>query len=152
MNSLTRLLYKLNRLRWRITRPVTLGVRLVLVQDGTVLLIKHTYQPRWYLPGGGVKRHETLEDAARREAHEEVGATLDELSLFGVYSNFYEYKSDHVIVFLCESFTLTETSSIEIEQCQFFELTHLPDDISPGSRHRVEEYVAQVSRPIVAVW
>ena len=76
MNVITRLLHRINRLRWRITKPITVGVRLLLVRERTVLLVKHTYHRRWYLPGGGVCKGETLEDAARREAAEELGATL----------------------------------------------------------------------------
>jgi 8-oxo-dGTP pyrophosphatase MutT (NUDIX family) len=92
-------LYALNRLRWRVSRPITVGVRLILVREGVLVLVKHTYQQHWYLPGGGVGRGESLEQAARREAQEELGARLGTLHLFGAYSNFFEYKSDHVIVF-----------------------------------------------------
>ena len=33
----------------------------------------------WFVPGGGAHRGETIEDAARREVHEEVGAKLGDL-------------------------------------------------------------------------
>ncbi len=88
-----RLLYQLDRLRLYITRPITVGVRLILTNDQSILLVKHTYQQHWYLPGGGVKKGETLEQTARREMAEEVGAKLGRLRLFGVYTNFYEYKN-----------------------------------------------------------
>ncbi len=57
-------------------RPIRIGVRMVMIQRDEVLLIRHTYLNGWYMPGGGIKRNETLEQAARREAHEETGAEL----------------------------------------------------------------------------
>lgn len=89
---------------WAVTRPLTVGVRTMLISDGQVVLVRHTYQNAWYFPGGGAKRRETLERAARREASEEAGAELGELVLFGAYSSFSEHKSDHVVVFLCHDF------------------------------------------------
>ena len=149
-----RLLYKLDRLRLYITRPITIGVRLILTNDQTILLVKHTYQQRWYLPGGGVKKAETLEQAARREMAEEVGARLGQLRLFGVYTNFYEYKNDHVIVFSCDDFTLTgETDQKhEIENSGFFDLDNLPADLSPGSKRRIQEYTSGDGLPIAGDW
>ena len=151
MRPLPRLLYLLNRLCWRLSRPVTIGVRLILVQDGAVLLVRHTYQRHWYLPGGGVKRGETLEEAARREAAEELGARLGHLRLFGVYSNFYEHKSDHVIVFSCDDLHLAGETGPEIERFGFFALGDLPPQLSPGSRRRIQEYLAG-SPPIAGRW
>ncbi|MFC0651817.1 NUDIX domain-containing protein [Lederbergia wuyishanensis] len=69
-------LYKIYKLKWYISRPITLGVRILLIQDEKVLLVKHTYQNHWYLPGGGVEKSETLERAIRRECKEEIGADL----------------------------------------------------------------------------
>jgi len=99
MKTLLTLAYRANRVRYFLTRPLTMGVKLLLVKDGAFLLVQHSYQRGWHLPGGGVKRGETLEQAARREAREELGATLDELRLAGIYSHFGEYKSDHMVVF-----------------------------------------------------
>ncbi len=153
MKWFPRCLYLLNRLRYQITRPVTVGVRLLLTHEGKVLLVKHTYQRQWYLPGGGVKRHETLEDAAQREAREEVGALLGPLRLFGVYTNFYEAKSDHVIVFASVPITLTgQTDDREIERFVWFALDALPEDTSPGSRRRIVEYTQSPTAPLVGLW
>ena len=123
-----------------------------MIQDGAVLLVKHTYQREWYLPGGGVKRGENLEDAARREAREETGAVLKYLRLFGIFTNLVEHKSDHVIVFLCEDFALSGKTDHEIEQMCFFSLDALPEGISPGSRRRISEYKERTSSPPVGVW
>lgn len=152
MKWFPRCLYLLARLRYQITRPVTVGVRLLLIHDDKVLLVKHTYQRHWYLPGGGVQRDETLEDAARREACEEIGAILGALRLFGVYSNFYEAKSDHVIVFVGEPVTLDGKANREIERFAWFALDALPDDTSPGSRRRITEYQQSPGTPLVGLW
>jgi 8-oxo-dGTP pyrophosphatase MutT (NUDIX family) len=152
MGKLARLLYRINRLRCYVMRPITVGVRLILLQGQTVLLVKHTYQSHWYLPGGGVKRGETLEEAARREAAEELGAELGDLRLFGVYTSFYEYKSDHVIVFTCADFTLTGKTDHEIERFDLFRSDDLPEGTSPGSQRRIQEYVSNDEPPFVGVW
>ncbi len=126
---------------WRIRRPVTVGVRVMLIRDGQVMLVKHTYQDQWYFPGGGLKRSESVESAARREAAEEVGATVEEMALVGVFANFVDYKSDHVICFLSETFDLVpRPASPEIEDARFFPLDALPPNTSPGTVRRVEEF------------
>ncbi|MBN2002924.1 MAG: NUDIX domain-containing protein [Anaerolineae bacterium] len=153
MKWFPRCLYLLNRLRYQITRPVTIGVRLLLIHDDKVLLVKHTYQRHWYLPGGGVKRSETLEDAARREAREEIGAILGPLRLFGVYTNFYEAKSDHVVVFVSDPITLTgQIDDHEIEHFAWFAPEALPEGTSPGSRRRIVEYTQSPTAPLVGLW
>ncbi|MEW5871822.1 MAG: NUDIX domain-containing protein [Chloroflexota bacterium] len=140
---LLRPLYLVARVYWRVAHPITVGVRILLVKDQQVLLVKHTYQPPyWFLIGGGVKRKETLEAAARREAREEAGAKLGELRLLGVYTNFWESKSDHTAVFVCEDVQLTPKRNNEIENCQFFPLEALPDNLAPGHARRIEEYLS----------
>lgn len=145
-------LYRANQLRWYITRPITLGVRLLLISEQRVLLVRHTYQEHWYLPGGGVKRGETLEEAARREAKEEVGAELGELHLFGTYTNFYDHKNDHVIVFRCHDFTFSGQGDFEIAAVEQHPLNQLPEDISPGSRHRIQEYQEGKQNENFGIW
>ncbi len=145
------MLYRLGRLLWRFTRPTTVGVRLILVQEGAFLLVKHTYQAGWYLPGGGVKKGETVEEAARREAQEECGARLGDLNLIGVYTNFYDPKNDHVIVLSCDAFTLSGETDFEIECPDFCRAADLPAYLSPGSRKRIKEY-ARGDGPVLGRW
>ena len=152
MKPLPRLIHAIARLRWRVFRPIAVGVRVLLVQDDKVLLVKHTYQKSWYLPGGGVKRDETVEAALRREVREETDAQLGSLVLLGVYSSFYEYKSDHIVVFVCRDFTVTGKTDNEIAMWSFFPVGELPPDVSPGTRRRIEQYLTGVGVPIVGEW
>lgn len=126
---------------WLLLKPASIGVRLLLVREQQVLLVKHVYEPWWYLPGGAVERGETLDTAARREAHEEAGATLRDLHLFGAYTHFENGKSDHVVVFLSQNFDLTGQGDDEIEFCRFYPLNDLPAKMSPGSGNRIREYL-----------
>lgn len=141
MSLIKKSLYKAAKLKWYITRPITMGVRILLIQDKKILLVKHTYQNHWYLPGGGVEKNETLEQAIRRECEEELGANLYDIKLFGVYSNFFENKNDHIAVFICTNFTLQPKKNNEIEKINLFEVDDLPKDISPGSKKRIQEYI-----------
>jgi 8-oxo-dGTP pyrophosphatase MutT (NUDIX family) len=125
----------------RIFKPVSIGVRIMLIRDDKILLVKHSYQDEWYFPGGGAKRKETLADAARREALEEVGATLGDLELFGVYTNFFELRTDHIAVFICRDFTFGATKDWEIEAIELFSLDALPENVAPGIGRRIEDYL-----------
>lgn len=142
MKVLLPLIYRLYRLSWRITRPLFVGVRIILVQDGQVLLVRHSYEHHWYFPGGAVKRGEILVDAAMREAHEESGVTcLATPRLLGMYMNLYEGKNDHIAVFVCDQFQVGQASDRwEIAACQLFPLTALPAELSPGCARRLQDY------------
>lgn len=135
-----RLVYLLNKLYLFFVRPVTLGVRVMLIQDGRVLLVRQSYLDGWFMPGGRMKRGETLEQAARREVREEVGAELKSIVCVGAFSNFAEWKSDHNILFLSEEFTFTGGHDREVAEIRFFPLDDLPAKLWPGHRRRLEEY------------
>jgi 8-oxo-dGTP pyrophosphatase MutT (NUDIX family) len=147
-----RLLYFCFRIFTFIFRPVRVGTRVMLIQDDKVLLIRHTYLHGWYMPGGGLKRGETLEQAARREAHEEAGAELRELKLLGAYTSFKDYKTDHNILFLCRDFTLNGRHDSEIAEAHFFALNDLPDDMPAGHRRRLQEYRDGIESIQVGEW
>lgn len=152
MAYLYKLAYFLIRLYWRLAKPITIGVRVLMIQDGAVLLVKHTYDTGWHMPGGGLKRGETLEEAVRREAREETGAVLEQLHLLGIYSSFYQAKSDHVAVFVSEAFTLNKrTDRAEIEQVQHFPLDAMPPQTSEGTNRRLAEY-HQMRGPFFGPW
>lgn len=141
MKIILRLLYQASRLVLILFKPMTNGVRLLMIQDGNVLLVNHVYESEWYLPGGLVERGETLEEACRREAMEEVGASLVDFQLFGTYTNLNEGRNDHITVFISQNFSLNGCSDHEIEILSFFPLDELPENISLGSKNRIDDYI-----------
>ncbi len=128
-------------------RPIRIGVRVVMIQNEKVLLVKHTYLSGWFLPGGGVKRNETLDQAARREAYEETGAELREVKLLGVFSNFSEWKTDHTSVFLCNDFTISGKPDGEIAEAQAYSMNDLPNDMYLVHRGLLEKHASGAIEP-----
>lgn len=129
---------------FRLTRPVVLSVRIMLIEDGHVLMIKHTYMPDWFFPGGLVDRHETPLEAAKREAAEEVGVICNsEPKFLGVFSHISQYRNDSIILFACDDYSRTEqVDKWEIEAVEVFPLTDLPPDVWPGTERRVLHYLS----------
>ncbi|NDC38277.1 MAG: NUDIX domain-containing protein [Proteobacteria bacterium] len=155
MNLLHRVAYRVLRSYWWVRRPITLGVKGVLLDgDGRVLLVRHTYQPGWHLPGGGVKKWESLADAAIREVWEETGHQVSDASpeVFGVYANFSEYKSDHVAVFLFRQWQVLPDApkSPEISEFGFFSVSSLPEGTTAATQRRLRELLG--AEPKTRVW
>lgn len=131
------------RVVWFVWRPVTLGVRVMLIRDERVLLVQHTYRGGWFLPGGGLKRRETLEEGARREALEETGTRAGPLLLLGIYTSFGEHKSDHVAVFVCTEFERElGVHDEEIACVEEFPLDALPPGAARGTARVIADYRA----------
>lgn len=131
--------FRLARIWWRIRKPVTMGVRAIVFRDGEVLLVRHTYRPGWFFPGGMVHRGETLADAARREVHEETGVTIGDVRLLGVYTSVTRHVTDHVAAFVAEADTETGPTDFEIAEAAWFPLTGLPPGADPSIARRLAE-------------
>lgn len=144
MVVLLRIAAGLRKVVWRVLGPRTIGVRALVVDgQGRVLLVRHTYGPKaWHLPGGGVKRRESLDEAVRREVHEETGIVVrGSLRLLGTYSNLQDGKSDHISVFVVEHWEREESDAAEIAEDGWFDPEELPEGTTPGTRRRVGEFL-----------
>ena len=137
------MLYQIHRVYLRFRRPLTLGVRaMVLDRDGAVLMVRHSYRPDWFLPGGGVSKWETLEQAAIREAAEEGGVAVERMDgLVGMFANFTVERCDHVALFWTRRWYRIPQRSMEIIEARFFAPEAIPDDTSPATRRRIEEHL-----------
>ena len=134
---------RLLHIAFLLLRPMTLGVRGMLVSsDEKILLVRHSYHPGWHLPGGGVERGETLVGALKKEILQEVGRNIiGEPSLHGVFFNKSVSKRDHVAVFVCRTFEDVQNNktSWEIAESAFFSINALPPDTDPGTKSRIAE-------------
>src|SRR5687767_6635734 len=145
MNLIMQSAFRIRRWLFRRLRVKTCGVKvLVFNSAGELLLVRHSYGNTGHhlIPGGGIKRKETPQAAARREIEEEVGLKIDRLQLVASYFSDAEGKRDTVQLFTAHSDEAPTTDSREIEEARFFALDALPDTLSPSTSRRVEEYRA----------
>lgn len=138
---------------WRVSRGMTLGVRgFVQDEQGRVVLVRHTYMPGWYLPGGGVERGEPAATSLARELREEAGVDLTEPPEFlGIYSNHKTFRGDHVVVYRALGWTPCEPDFRgEIDALEWFDPEDLPEEATSATRARIAEALGQ--KPVSPYW
>jgi ADP-ribose pyrophosphatase YjhB (NUDIX family) len=124
-------------------RPVTLGVRGVVIdKDDSILLVRHGYVSGWHFPGGGVEPGESCVEALARELLEEAHVALDGPPLLhGVYFNAHVSRRDHVALFVVRAFSVRgeRAPDREIVEARFFPRATLPEGTSAATRARLAE-------------
>lgn len=137
----------------RLRSGLTLGAQGVLIDpDDRVLLVRHTYRPGWFFPGGGVEWGEPVELALARELEEEVGATLLSVpELHGVFANFASFPGDHIALFVARHWVRRDDHrSDEITEACFFGRHDLPQGTDAGTARRLDEIFDRA--PKAALW
>ncbi|HVS79579.1 MAG TPA: NUDIX domain-containing protein [Candidatus Paceibacterota bacterium] len=134
------------RAYWFIVRPETAGALIVLTNNGEMLLLTHTYRYGWGLPGGGLKRGETPEEAVRREVFEEIGIALSAATPLGSFLSTDDYHRNTVYAFAAalEKRDIS-TENFEIESAQWFLPENLPP-LGPVTKKVVELYKNSIYR------
>jgi len=118
----------------------SVGVVAVIINpQGQVLLAEHTFHPvaPWGLPGGWIKRGESLAACAQREVREELSLDIEIERLLTVEIT----QEGHVdAAMLCRPRGQVGTLSLEITDCRWFDVHQLARMIG-FHRFAVEYYI-----------
>lgn len=142
MKRLLAPLYRLRRLAWRLFRPRTRGVKVMVFNDaGQLLLVRHTYGATdlFMLPGGGIRPFEAPAAAAVREVREELGCPLADLAFVSVHQSSREGKRDTVHLYRARAAGDLSIDGFEIEEARYVALDALPPTVSPATQRRIAE-------------
>ena len=153
MKPLLDLLYRLQHRLWRVFRPHTRGVKVMLFNDaGEIMLIRNSYgrSDLFVLPGGGVHPFEAPAAAAAREVKEELNCAVAELAPVSTHVSAAEGKSDTVHLFRARAAGPPRADGVEVAEARFFPLDGLPPTISPATARRIAEH--RGTSPVSATW
>lgn len=139
------------------TKPLILPGSVVIIgnKQGEVLLQKRP-EGRWGLPGGLMELGESFEEVALREVREEIGLEIQNLQLLHVYSGkeFYtktpngdEFYSVTAVFFTDEVEGYLQFQSSETLDVQFFDPSHLPENIVGSHKRFIEQAYKNGERP-----
>lgn len=152
------LFHFLRKKYWKIFGIETFGVRVLVFKDNHILLVKHRYGNFWVMPGGGINKNESEEQAALRELKEETGmlSIATDFKL-GQYKNNTGGKNDNISCFVVTdfkeitNFRRTFIDYLEIGSMQWFKIDNLPHDVSDPTEARIKEFLAG-RRDLVSAW
>lgn len=105
-------------------------VRVIVYRDdGDILLVKNRFsRQKWALPGGGVNRNESYEQAAVREVLEEIGLKIHNLRYLGKANSHESYAKFSVRVFAAHASDYDIKCNFEIMEARWFNMNYLPEE------------------------
>jgi ADP-ribose pyrophosphatase YjhB (NUDIX family) len=137
-----------------LTRPMSLGVRAIVISpDDEILLVRHGYVSGWHFPGGGVEVGETCLESLKRELEEEAHIAIEgPPALHGIFFNTQTSRRDHVAAYVVRSFRVLgeRPPDWEIAEARFFPRLALPEGTTRATRARLAEIFE--SAPLSEQW
>ena len=117
------------------------GEAVIFDAAGRVLLVKQGEKGRgWELPGGKVKKQESLPDAVVREVQEEAGVEVIAEQLLGVFYIPTENTYDFVVrCRLVQNDVKPKANPPETVEAKFFAVDSLPKKISAFTIDRISD-------------
>jgi 8-oxo-dGTP diphosphatase len=126
------------------------GEAVIFDSAGRVLLVKQGQKGRgWELPGGKVKKRESLPDAVVREVKEETGVDVLPEQLLGVFFISSENTYDFVVrCRLIRDDAKLIANPPETVECKYFTVDQLPKKLSGFTIDRINDALEGIVHPL----
>jgi ADP-ribose pyrophosphatase YjhB (NUDIX family) len=125
---------------WFVTRPHTLGVKVVVRCGEQVLVVRHTYARRdqWDIPGGFLHPGEDPEPALRRELAEELGVEPVGVLPIAAVASRVDRKRERLFVYAADvARTEIHPSVAEIAEARWVDRGALPEATMRSARRMI---------------
>ena len=132
-----------------VARPQIEGCRVIALDArGRVLLVRHAYGSRaWMPPGGGVKTGEDPVLAGAREFEEEIGCRLEGAREVTTTLDTLHGAGNLVHIITGTTQGTPQPDGREIAEAQFFALDALPPDLAPTLAERLPHWARGQAAP-----
>ncbi|WP_435170196.1 NUDIX domain-containing protein [Paenibacillus glycanilyticus] len=121
---------------------------ILLNEDGLILFVKHC-DGTWGLPGGLLEPGESVEEALKRELHEELNIYIDDLNHFKVFSgNGFSHRGRSgveihyiALTYISSNFEgVIKIDNHEVIEYGFFRSNEIPTDTLDMIKIIIKEY------------
>lgn len=114
-------------------------VRVLIIAENSVVLVKSSIgTQRWSLPGGGIKKNETPQNAAAREVFEETNLKIDPKDFSILAEKFIpiqqsneSFRVTFLVARLSAMLPTAVIRPLEVLETDWFPLDSLPEGYSP---------------------
>lgn len=141
-------------------RPLIMAAAGVILvnENGKILLQERSDNLLWGLPGGSMELGESFEEVARREAFEEMGLRVGEMTLFTLHAGkdaFYTYPNGDQVYVASAIFVSTDFSGEivldeETRSVRWYSPDELPHNLNPLDQPVLEAYATRVKQKSTA--
>lgn len=137
----------------------TIGCGVIIENDkGEILLQKRRDNGLWAIIGGSMEIGEKFIETVKREAFEEAGIEIKELTLFGIYSGkdrIITYPNEDIccgtgIIFKTTAYSgEIQNNTEEALEHRFFDKTNLPNNINKYDKQIIIDWTKNFQQVIV---
>ncbi len=127
------------------TNPLPVASSIVVNDKQEILLVLRKNEPRagmWGLPSGFAETHETIEEAALRELHEETGITGKIVRLLDTKSHYNDFYGDLIwVTFEVKYESGNLMAGDDAEDVRYFPLNQLPEIAFSPNYRAIHQYL-----------
>lgn len=110
-----------------VTRPQGAAFAIPVLETGEIVLIKHYRHTvgewLWEVPAGGIKEHQSPQEAATAELQEEIGGTTQDIRYLGYFYTAVGFCDETCHVYMATNVKLGDTNR---EPLEFMKLVPTP--------------------------